>query len=237
MASGWDTSVGEACQVESETIRKKSREVELLHRAMSLYAGALDSIPPRESDPAALIQMGFISQSFNSLFSAIQAAKQGLYFQSLGSMRFVFESWVTIQYLAKFPSEAEKWSNRPGGPRPPKVDTMHNKISHVSRAAKKHTGAHRTTLSRFVHSDPFAVHYLLGDDSSGTVVHWGMVYDARSFDACCFEIALWLGIMLSALGAFVPDNSEWHVEFRYVAEAILKLVDEAHASHKAGQGK
>lgn len=225
LVSLWDESVGEACSVESQTAQNNANELSLLHRGMALYGEALEIAPPRPADDAARLQMGFISQSFNSLFASIQLSKQGLYFQSLGTMRFIFESWVTVRYLEVTPKDAAKWSNRNGAPGPPKVDTMLKAIDHGSKEAKKNVGAHRSTLSRFVHSDPFAVNYLFEDGAGGPEVRWGMKYDQQSFAVSCFEIALWLGLMLTAIGSFLPDESDWHGAYKDVASELLYLVD------------
>lgn len=224
--SSWDRFSGEVCGVVSETRRAGADTIAMLHRAMSVYSDGIEITPSGKRKDSRLLQMGFLSQSFNSLFAATDAAVNGLYFQSLGLMRFVLESWATYWYLEKFPNEADRWLSDLKEKQPPTVETMLKKIDHPTKDTKKNAKGHRSTLNRFVHSDSFAVHYLLEVEKSAVAVRWGVVFDHGKFEACCLEIALWLGNMLDALSRGIPASHKWHKSYSGVASEILEFADQ-----------
>lgn len=87
MPSGWETTRREVCAVEEETYHRSAEGITALHDGMSIFVAGVDLAKPQDDEPARMLQMGFISQSFNTLFLAIRAASMGLHFQAIGLMR------------------------------------------------------------------------------------------------------------------------------------------------------
>lgn len=222
----WQEQLMEIQAVEAATVAANPGPLDLLHRGMGLYVQGMDTATKIDASDARLVQMGFISQAFNTIYSAYCLARQGLYFQATGLIRFVYESWVTIWYLQQHPDEARRWTAPKEQNKPPKVERMLNKIQHEEKHLKKKAADHRQALNSFVHSDSLAVRYLFDQDGDQLVVRWGAEYSFEKFEGSCYAVAVWLGQMLDAVSLFVPEGNEWHKANASFTADVLAFLDD-----------
>lgn len=232
MASGWRTACEEARIVEDETSRSDAVGLGVLHEGMNVFFAGMELANPQNDDPARLLQMGFISQSFNTLFLAVRAASMGLHVQAIGLMRFVFEYWATYWYLNSHPENADRWLGDAKDRKPPKLESMLKGMKHPDAETEQKARSHRSTLHRFAHSDSFAVNYLFDDDGGNRVVRWGVTYDQGKCEASFCTIAVELGHMLDALSQFVAKESEWHSKNASVTERLVSYIDGVQERHR-----
>ena len=215
----------EACEVYHLTSSKLRGTVDLLQRALSLYALGMSLGHAPDNTDATLARMGLISQNFNSLKTAVDLVCRGYYLQSMGLMRNIYENWLAFWYLSKYPAEAERWLDARWDSQPPKAETMKNKIDHPSKSMKAKLGEFNAELCRFAHTDPVAIIPLLSAREGERTVHFGVTYDARLFNGCAYSISLWLGNMLEVLSLWIPEGSDWHEQKGRLVDEFLAFID------------
>lgn len=194
----------------------------MLQDAIAIYAEGMEAAPSQSGGPALALQMGFVSQAHNTLILAAMALERGFYHQSMGLMRFVSEAWLTYWYLEKFPAEADRWSEHEKSRRPPKAETMLKRIDHPDPSTESHVRMHKAALSRFVHSDSYAVNCLFANEPSVLAVCCGLKFDQGLFDAASMELTLWLGNMLHVVAQHVPLGTEWRSR---AAQSLTELLE------------
>lgn len=216
-----DSEAREVCRL---TRSQSSVTVDLLHRALSLYAHGMPLGQAPDSTDATLARMGVISQNFNSLKTSVDLACRGYYLQSMGLLRNVYENWLAFWYLSKYPAEAERWLNPNWDSCPPKAGTMKDKIDHPSKSMKAKLGQFYAELCRFAHTDPVAILPLLSAREGERTVHFGVMYDESLFGACAYAISLWVGNMLEVLSLWIPEASDWHGQKSKVVGDLLTFI-------------
>ena len=153
----WNAVTAEAQHVFDETMQHSSDEVALLRKAISLYAEAF-TIADDPADPkAATARKALVSHNFNTLNLAFDAALNGYYVQSIALLRNIYENWRAFWYLAKYAQESDRGLNPSWEQRPPKAETMRNKIDHPSKETRSKIHGFYVELSRFDHTDPVDV--------------------------------------------------------------------------------
>jgi hypothetical protein len=143
-------------------------------------------------------------------------------------MRNVYENWLAIWYLSKFPGEADRWLNPSWQMRPPTAETMKNKIDHPSKDMKAKLKSLNAELCLFAHTDPIAILPLLGSRPGETTVHFGVTYNEEQFKGAAYSIAVWIGNMLSTLSMWITDNDEWHEKNDAVTNDLLGFVEQCN---------
>ncbi|HIJ53797.1 MAG TPA: hypothetical protein HPP66_11675 [Planctomycetes bacterium] len=215
----------EACEVSRLTSSKSRGIVNLLQRALSIYAFGMSLGHAPDNTDATLARMGLISQNFNSLKAAVDLACRGYYLQTMGLLRNVYENWLAFWYLSKYPAEAERWLHASWDSQPPKAETMKNKINHPSKSMKAKLGELNAELCRFAHTDPVAILPLLSACEGETTVHFGVTYNARLFSGCAYGISLWMGNMLDVLALWIPEGSDWHKQKVRLMDELLAFIE------------
>ena len=226
----------EACEVSRLTSSKSCGTVDLLQRALSLYAHGMSLGQAPDNTDATLARMGLISQNFNSLKTTVDLACRGYYLQSIGLLRNVYENWLAFWYLSKYPAEAKRWLDPTWDNRPPKAETMKNKIDHPSKSMKAKLGQFYAELCRFAHTDPIAILPLLSAGECERTVHFGVTYDERLFGACAYAISLWVGNMLEVLSLWIPKGSDWHGQKCKAVGELLAFIDSSNVDLAGQEG-
>jgi hypothetical protein len=222
-AIGWINFQSEINGVMQETTRRYPDELQFIQKGLGLFYIGLSAIPVFKNSDDKIVQFGFLSQSFNSLYSTIDLTNKGLYFQALSNFRFIFESWITYWYVEQYSDEAGRWLEP--NKKPPKIETMIKKIEHSSKKIKKIIGDYRTQFSRFVHSDGIAIRNLIEVDHNELVIYLGVKFDKKRYFICCYEITHWTWNMLDALARLIPEKNEWHRDFQLFTVESHNLLD------------
>ncbi len=221
-AIGWINFQHEINWVMQETTRHYPNELQFIQKGLSLFYLGLETIPSTKKSDDKIVQFGFLSQSFNSLYSSIDLTSKGLYFQALSNFRFIFESWITYWYVEQNPHEASRWLEP--SKKPPKIEKMRNAIEHPSKMDKKITGDYRTQFSHFVHSDGRAIQNLIKLDRDELVIYLGVKFDKKRYFICCYEITHWTWNILDALGRLIPEKDGWHKDFKLFTNETHKFL-------------
>ncbi len=222
----WATFEQVASSVHDQTKAECEGEYELLTSLFSFYSRGFDALP-QEGDGAALIARGAIlSQTLNTFWAMIDLAVKGFYIQSLIPLRHVYESWLSFLYLAKYPDDAVRWLNPTWEMRPPKAETMRNRIDLPSKEIKTKLGEFQTEMHRFAHIDPSAVLSRLKREGEKTIIGIGARFENDSFRVCTYGISQWLGNCLNVLSSMIPRDHEWHTEYGGSIDAIRSFIDE-----------
>jgi hypothetical protein len=227
----WNRLEREASQIVQLTLSKCEREFCLITQAFDQYCSAFESIPPSSNGAAQIVRLALLSQNLNTFHVMINCASRGCYIQTLLPLRHVYEAWLSFWYLAKYPDEAQRWLDPTWKTRPPKAETMLNKIDHPSRHIKSKLKDFYEELNRFAHIDPAAVLSRLRHEDQTTSIGVGVRFDADDFRACTYGLSLWMGNSLDAISSLVPDGHQWHAKYQPVMEHILQFIDEYNAAH------
>ena len=222
----WATFERVADTIYTRTKEECPREHELLTSMFSLYSSAFDALPQTGDGPAPIARVAILSQTLNTFWAMISLAVRGFYIQSLIPLRHTYESWLSFWYLAKFPEDAMRWLNPTRQMRPPKAETMRNRIDHPSKATKSRLGEFQEELHRFAHIDPVALISRLETEGEKTIIGIGVQFDIDSFRACTYGILLWLGNLLDAVSSLVPAEHQWHTAHAEAIEAILQFIED-----------
>ncbi len=227
----WDLATAETQRVYDATIQGSSSEVNLVRRAISLHAEAFSIAEDPAEPKAATVRKALVSHNFNTLKLALDAAIRGYYVQSIALLRNVYENWLAFWYLAKFPQEADRWLNRSWNQRPPKAESMRNKIDHPSKENKSKLHDFYEELSRFDHTDPVAVLSRIEIVTNKPVIRVGVQYDHNDFAACTYALCLWTGNMLDALASIVPSANLWHQKYDRIGSELLGHIEKYNENH------
>lgn len=257
----WSTLDGEAEEVARLTLLETTHEFSLLRDSLSLYEDAVTIAKLGAASDATMAQMALVSQNLSILRAAVGLAAMGFYVQSTGLARSVYENWLAILYLAKFPEEAHRWLDPHFGKRPPSpyvppgVRTM---IGAIGDPACQSTPQSRdlstqftqsrqqlhdfyTLLCHFSHTDPVSVLSLIGSDKENSFVGFGVKYDRDDFTASSCALAPLMGIMLQFLSTFVQSQDPWHRRHEDMKGRLLAFIKEYNAENSArtrpGKGK
>lgn len=219
--------------VEENTISSSSKTLELLKRGISFFTESFSRMTFRQQTNDAVVRMALVSQNLNSLKFAVDAATHGYYIQSMVLMRNVYENWLAFWYLAKFPNYADIWLNPDLNRRPPKAETMRNKIDYTGQETKAKLHDYYAELNRFSHTDLIGVISRLRKDDGKTSVRVGVEYNSIELDACADSILFWLANMLIAIrslmtkpdkdwieryDSFLAEVNNFHKEFLQIAK-------------------
>jgi len=224
----WSTLARDASAIGKQTEASSPAELSLVKDCFNLFAGAFQAIPLTPGGPAVAARMAILSQALNSFRTMISSAAEGFYIQALIPLRHAYEGWLSFWYLAKFPEEAERWLNPTWEMRPPKAETMLNKIDHPAREMKSRIREFYEELNRFAHIDPVAILSRIHHAGEKTYIGVGIRYSTDEFQTCAYGILLWLGNYLDAASSVVPQEDEWHSQYKAVEARILGFI-ESHA--------
>ena len=229
----WNAVKAEAHQVANYTMKDSLEEVDLLRLAMSLYAEAFTIANDPAEPKAATVRKALISQNFNTLNLSIDAAFQGYYVQSIALLRNVYENWLAFWYLAKYPQEANYWLNPSWEQRPPKAETMRNKIDHPTKETKSKLHGFHEELSRFDHTDPVAVLSRIEMVESDLKVRVGVRYDRNNFGACTYALCLWVGNALDTIASTILPEYEWHEKYAALGNELVTYIEKYDENYTA----
>lgn len=229
-SSHWSSFEANGDQIQDQTASECSREFDLLKRAFDLYSEGFSAIPKSGNGKAMVARLALLSQNLNSFHVMINSASRGFYIQSLIPLRNVFENWLAFWYLEKFPDEADRWLDPTWQMRPPKAETMRNKIDHPSQQTKSKLKDFYDELNRFAHTDPAAILSILEQEGEKTYIGVGIRFDVDNCRACAYGLFLWIGNCLDALSIVIPDSHEWQGQCHSIADEILQFIDEYNAN-------
>jgi len=227
----WNAVTGEAQRVYDATMQQSSGEVTLLRQAISLYAEAFAIANDPAEPKAATARKALVSHNFNTLNLAFDAALRGYYVQSIALLRNIYENWLASWYLAKYPEEANYWLNPSWKQRPPKAETMRNKIEHPSKKAKSKLHEFYEELSRFEHTDPAAVLSRFEMVENKPVIRVGVRYDRDDFAACTYGLCLWAGNTLDTMASIVPSGNKWHEKYAKLGNELVTYIEKYNKKH------
>jgi hypothetical protein len=227
----WNAVSGEAQRVYETTMQHSSAEATLLRQALSLYAEAFAIADDPAEPKAATARKALVSHNFNTLNLAFDAALRGYYVQSTALLRNIHENWLAFWYLAKYPQEADYWLNPSWEQRPPKAETMRNKIDHPSKEAKSKLHGFYKELSRLDHTDPAAVLSRIELFENKPVIRVGVRYDQDDFAACAYGICLWAGNTLDTIASIVAPDNKWHEKHAKLGDKLLAYIEKYNESH------
>jgi len=228
----WSRIEEETRLVQEATTSRSSSTVSLLHKVFSHYAEAFSLVKPSEDTKAAIVRMGLISQNFNTLRLALDAATSGYYLQSIVLLRNVYENWLAFWYVAKFPEQSGLWLDPRWDRRPPKAETMRNKIDHPTKETKSKLQGFYEELNRFAHTDPAAVLSRLRIIEGRPLVWVGVEYKPDDFAACSYALLLWLGNMLDAISSWIPETHDWYCRYQGIMDEILQFLGDYNNSYR-----
>ncbi len=226
----------ESTFVKNKTANEFPEEIKLISSATSLYYEGFKYAKPIEDPTLALTRMGLVSQNFNTLNLATKATYYGYYLQSMILLRNVYENWLAFWYLAKYPEEVHKWVDPRWDTRPPKAETMRNKIDHPSDDTKSKLYNFYRELNRFSHTDPVAVLSLIRIVDKKPGIRVGVEFSKDNFLACVYALSLWNGNMLDAISCWIPDDSEWSSKYQVIMENLLLFLNWYKDSQKCING-
>lgn len=221
----WSILTDDASAIEKQTETGCPTELSLLKDAFNLFADVFQAIPLTGGGPAVAARMATLSQGLNSYRTMISSALQGFYIQALIPLRHAYEGWLSFWYLAKYPEEADRWLNPTWEMRPPKAETMLNKIDHPTKDMKSRIREFYEELNRFAHIDPVATLSRIHHEGEKAYIGVGIRYSAEDFRMCSYGILLWLGNYLDAASSVVPQGNGWHSRYETIEERILAFID------------
>jgi len=223
----------EAMKVLSTEIEKRTRdehreEVDLLQSLLTLYHAGFDlsNYHPAETFDQLLCRKGLVAQNFVSLNAAVNLALTGFYLQSLGMLKNVYENWLAFWYVAKFPDDAHYWLESSWEKRPPKAETMRNKIDHQHPNMKSKLKDFYSELNRFSHTDAIVIQDRYVDKDGKPTISAVIKYEKRNFRGCTYLLLLWIGNMLDALSVWIPKEEEWHKSHAVLGDRIIEYLDQ-----------
>ena len=225
----WGRIENDLASIMEQTASDCEHELNLLRGAFDLYSYGFNFIREASSGGAQIARIALLSQNLNTFHTMISSASKGFYIQALVPLRHVYENWLSFWYLAKFPNEAHWWLNPTWETRPPKAETMQNKIDHPSKQSKSKLKDFYIELNRFAHTDPVAVLSRLQQDGENTLIDIGIRFDADDFRACAYGFSLWIGNCLDAISSLIPEGNDWHSQYQTMMNEILMFIDEYNA--------
>ena len=207
------------------TSREAPDALLLLEGSLELYARAFALARTSDQPDQAMARMSLASHSFSTLCLAARAAGMGFYLQSISMLRSVYENWLSLCYLEKFPSDAHLWLEARPDRRPPKAETMRNEIDAPSKGTKN--GLHKMyeVLNRFVHTDPIVVLSHYREVAGQPHVFVGIEFDKEFYLSCVYGLVLWTGLMLEAVSGWIAQDDEWHKDVDQAAQQILEYLE------------
>jgi hypothetical protein len=213
------------------SIREKTRancptEFNLLISLFELFSDSFDAVPQTGDGEALIARQAILSQTLNTCRVMVDLVTSGFYIQSLIPLRHVFESWLSFWYLAKYPEDAKFWLDTSWEMRPPKSETMRNRIDHPSKETKSKLGEFQKEMHRFAHIDPVAVISRLKKEGERTIIGVGVNFDTESFLACTYGIAQWIGNCLDAMSSMIPKDHPWQTRHGDSVDATRRFIDD-----------
>lgn len=70
-----------------------------------------------------------------------------------------------------------------------------------------------------------------------TSIHYGTTYTDDLFRASVYTICIWSGVMLDAVGPWIPITNEWYKKRNKLEERLLKFIDGENESSKSKKSK
>lgn len=209
-----------------------TNEYRLLIQAFNLYVKGFDNVPSKLENDADCVRIALLSQNLLTIKCSLNLALSGFYIQSLIPMRNVAENWIVFWYLIKYPGEASRWINPTWKMRPPKFDTMRNKIDHPSKQIKSKLREFYDELNRFTHTDPVIVLSMIEQEGNKNYIKVGVKYNQDSFAVCIYSILLWTGYCIDALSSLIPIDNAWQAENEELKVQIIEYIDKYNQTHK-----
>lgn len=236
----WDVFDHEAIKVDKFTKDQSPDLVQLLQDAIGLFADAFSIADNSDTTDATLAKMSLLSQNFAALKCAVDLALRGYYSQSMNLLRIVYENWIAFHYLTKNPNEAHILLREPNiSKRLPDPAVMRKALGEDFNPLKGQMIQWYNVLCCFAHPHaagvlPQIVINLISDETS---IHYGTTYKDDLFRASVYNISIWTGVMLDAVGQWIPDTNEWYKRRSKLAERIFRFIDGENEIFKSKKSK
>jgi len=232
----WEDFEREAIEVDKRTQDQATDLVQLLQDAIGLFANAFSIADNSDTTDATMAKMSLLSQNFATLKCAVDLALRGYYSQSNNLLRIVYENWIAFHYLTKNPNEAHILLRNPNtGKRLPDLAVMRRALGDDFNPLKEKIKEWYDVLCCFAHPHaagvlPQITIDLILDETS---IHYGTTYKDDLFRKSAYYISIWTGIMLDAVGQYIPITNEWYKKRNKLEERLLKFIDEENESSKS----
>lgn len=224
----WDIFDEEAITVDKRTKEQAPDLVLLLQDAIGLFADAFSISDNSDKTDATIAKMSLLSQNFAALKCAVDLVLRGYYSQSMNLLRIVYENWIVFHYLTKNPNEAHILLREPNiSKRLPDPAVMRKALGEDFNPLKEEIKQWYDVLCCFAHPHaagvlPQIATNLILDEIS---IHYGTTYRDDLFSASVYNISIWTGVMLDAVGQWIPITNEWYEKRNKLEERILKFID------------
>ena len=232
----WEDLDREAREVDKFTKDQASDLVQLLQDAIGLFADAFSIADSSDTTDAALAKMGLISQNFATLKCAVDLALRGYYSQSMNLLRIVYENWIAFHYLTINPHEAQILL-KPTCKQLPKHFEMLAALG--DDFSKDKLKQWYKVFCCYTHPNaagvlPQIAINLIPDDMS---IHYGTTYKNDLFRKSVYNITIWTGVMLDAVGHWIPDTNEWYEKRNKLEERLLNFIEEENEIFESQKSK
>ena len=222
--SYWDTLDEQARHVQTQTTTQNAREVTLLRDAVSLCVEATQLDNPQAPTDAVAVSMSLISQNLNSLKVCLDIVTSGHYVQCGVLLRHIYENWLAIQYIRRFPMEAGEWLNCEWDHKAPSVKKILAAIGHAFGANQTTVGDSYGLLSKFAHPNAISIAPQICQQPAGTVIDTGLVYHHDRFLSMACLVAQYIGFLLVDLVAFVEFSDPWCARFHETEGHLVSFI-------------
>lgn len=236
----WEDLDREAREVDKFTKDQSPDLVQLLQDAIGLFADAFSVADNSDTTDAAIAKMGLLSQNFTSLKCAVDLSLRGYYSQSNNLLRIVYENWIAFHYLTKNPNEAHILLREPNmRKRLPDPAVMRKALGEDFTPLKEKIKEWYDVLCFFAHPNAAGVLPLIAINliSDETSIHYGTTYNDDLFKKSAYNISIWSGVMLDAVGHWIPNTNEWYKKRNKLEERLLKFIVGENEISKSAKGR
>ncbi|MDP3111945.1 MAG: hypothetical protein Q8M71_07585 [Thermodesulfovibrionales bacterium] len=236
----WEDFEREAREVDKLTKDQSPDIVLLLQDAIGLFADAFSIADNSDTTDATMAKMSLLSQNFATLKCAVDLALRGYYSQSMNLLRIVYENWIAFHYLTKNPDEAHILLRDPNiSNRLPDPAVMRKALGEDFNPLKEKIKQWYDVLCCFAHPHaagvlPQITVNLISDETS---IHYGTTYKDDFFRVSVYNICIWTGVMLDAVGLWIPITNEWYKRRNKLEERILRFIEEENEISKSKESK
>jgi len=237
----WEDFEREAREVDKFTKEQAPDLVQLLQDAIGLFADAFSIADNLDTTDATMAKISLLSQNFAALKCAVDLALRGYYSQSMNLLRIVYENWIAFHYLTKNPDEAHILLRKPNtGKRLPNPAVMRKALGENFNPLKEKIKQWYDVLCCFAHPHAAGVLPLISTTfiPDETSIHYGTTYKDDLFRKSAYNISIWTGVMLDAVGHWIPNTNEWYKKRNKLEERLLNFIEEENEiskSKKAGR--
>jgi hypothetical protein len=186
-------------------------ELDLFYRGFSAYREGIPLIPTSLKGDRFIVQVALLCHNLHTLKALADLAITGNYISSVNLIKNIYENWLAFNYVATFPNESRLWLDARSDRRPPKAETMRNKLPVPDPSFREILKEIYTEVNRFSHTDPVTVLSRLEQHESTILIDVNIKYKQAQFKACAYYMILWVGVMLESVASLIPESHSWHV--------------------------